>query len=80
MFEGLLPALAPDVIGSCFAIAFGFGVAGLGASSYRLYGEHFPSFRLLEVGPMAASLCRCAAADLLRAVSDHAQHAAWPAH
>jgi hypothetical protein len=62
MFEGLLPALAPDVVDSCFAIAFGFGVAGLGASAYRLYGEHFPSFRLLEVGPMAA---RFAAVPLL---------------
>jgi hypothetical protein len=62
MFEGLLPALTPDVVDSCFAIAFGFGVAGLGASSYRLYGEHFPSFRLLEVGPMAA---RFAAVPLL---------------
>jgi hypothetical protein len=62
MFEGLLPALTPDVINSGFAVAFGFGVAGLGASSYRLYGEHFPSFRLLEVGPMAA---RFAAVPLL---------------
>ena len=62
MFEGLLPTLSPDVINSFFAIALGFAVAGLCASSYRLYGEHFPSFRLLEVGPMAA---RFAAVPLL---------------
>ena len=62
MFEGLRPALSPDVINSFFAVAIGFAVAGLCASSYRLYGEHFPSFRLLEVGPMAA---RFAAVPLL---------------
>ena len=35
-----------------FAIAFGFAVAGLCASGYRLFRLRFPSFRLLEVGPM----------------------------
>ncbi len=62
MFEGLLPALSPGVINSFFAVAIGFAVAGLSASAYRLKGEHFPSFRLLEVGPMAA---RFAAVPLL---------------
>jgi hypothetical protein len=62
MFEGLQPAITPDVIDELFAIALGFAVAGLFASAYRLYGEHFPSFRLLEVGPMAA---RFAAVPLL---------------
>jgi hypothetical protein len=62
MFEGLQPAISPDTINSLFAVAIGFAVAGLCASSYRLYGEHFPSFRLLEVGPMAA---RFAAVPLL---------------
>ena len=62
MFEGLQPAITPDVIDELFAIALGFAVAGLCASAYRVYGEHFPSFRLLEVGPMAA---RFAAVPLL---------------
>jgi hypothetical protein len=62
MFEGLQPAITPEMINSLFAIAIGFAVAGLSASAYRLYGEHLPSFRLLEVGPMAA---RFAAVPLL---------------
>jgi len=52
MVEALQPA-SPDIVNSLFAIAIGFSVAGLCASGYRLYGLHFPSFRLLEVGPMA---------------------------
>ena len=52
MYEALLPAISPGVVDSLFAIAIGFAVAGLCASGYRLFGLHFPSFRLLEVGPM----------------------------
>ncbi|MDR3423168.1 MAG: hypothetical protein P4L80_18355 [Xanthobacteraceae bacterium] len=62
MVEALQPAISSEIVGFPFAIAFGFAVAGLFASGYRLYGEHFPSFRLLEVGPMAA---RFAAVPLL---------------
>ena len=62
MYEALLPAISPEIVGAVFAIAMGFAVAGLCASGYRLYGTHFPSFRLLEVGPMAA---RFAAVPLL---------------
>ena len=62
MVEALQPASSPDLVNSLFSIAIGFAVAGLCTSSYRLYGEHFPSFRLLEVGPMAA---RFAAVPLL---------------
>jgi len=54
MSEPLWSAITPEAIGSFFALAIGFAVAGLCASGYRLFGEHFPSFRLLEVGPMAA--------------------------
>jgi len=61
MVEALQPA-SPDIVNSLFAIAIGFSVAGLCASGYRLYGLHFPSFRLLEVGPMAG---RFAAVPLL---------------
>lgn len=53
MFD-FVPAISPQSIESCFALAIGFAVAGLCASFYRLFGEHFPSFRLLEVGPLAA--------------------------
>ena len=62
MVETLQPAISPDIVNSLFAIAIGFSVAGLSASGYRLYGMTFPSFRLLEVGPMAA---RFAAVPLL---------------
>jgi hypothetical protein len=53
MLEALLSAIKPETVESLFAIGFGFAVAGLCASAYRLFGQHFPSFRLLEVGPMA---------------------------
>jgi hypothetical protein len=62
MVEALLPAISPASSIRLFAIAIGFAVAGLCASGYRLFGTHFPSFRLLEVGPMAA---RFAAIPLL---------------
>ncbi len=62
MFEAGLPVISPESIESFFALAIGFAVAGSCASGYRLFGEHFPSFRLLEVGPMAA---RFAAIPLL---------------
>jgi len=52
MSQALLPAITPEAIESMFAIAFGFAVAGLCASGYRLFRLRFPSFRLLEVGPM----------------------------
>ena len=56
MIEALQAALSPDVVDSLFAIAMGFAVAGLCASSYRLALEHVPSFRLLEAGPMTVRL------------------------
>ena len=62
MLEALLPAITPEVIASLFAVALGFAVAGLCASGYRLFGMHFPSFRLLEAGPMPV---RFAAVPLL---------------
>ena len=62
MHEVLERATSPEFIESLFAIGFGFAVAGLCASGYRLFSTHFPSFRLLEVGPVAA---RFAAIPLL---------------
>ena len=56
MYEATWPAISPETLESFFAIAFGFAVAGLCASGYRLFGMHFPSFRLLETGPKAARL------------------------
>ena len=57
-----LPAISPEAIDSFFSLAIGFAVAGLCASGYRVFCRHFPSFRLLEVGPVAA---RFAAIPLL---------------
>jgi Family of unknown function (DUF6949) len=57
-----LPALSPDTIELLFSLAIGFAVAGMCASGYRLFSAHFPSFRLLEVGPVPA---RFAAIPLL---------------
>jgi hypothetical protein len=57
-----LPAISPETLDSFFALAMGFAVAGLCASGYRLFARHFPSFRLLEIGPVPA---RFAAIPLL---------------
>src|ERR1700722_18784582 len=57
-----LPAISPETVLSFFSLALGFSVAGLCASGYRLFSKHFPSFRLLEVGPVPA---RFAAIPLL---------------
>lgn len=46
--------ISPDTLQSFFSLAFGFAVAGLFATGYRLFSEHFPSFRLLEIGPARA--------------------------
>lgn len=59
MPETLLISPVTEVL---FAIAIGFSVAGLCACGYRLFGMHFPSFHLLEAGPMTA---RFAAVPLL---------------
>ena len=57
-----VPTLSPETIASLFSLAIGFSVAGMCASGYRLFMRHFPSFRLLEVGPVPA---RFAAIPLL---------------
>jgi hypothetical protein len=62
MFEALAPAISADTAVSFFSLAIGFAIAGLCASGYRLFSTHLPSFRLLEVGPVAA---RFAAIPLL---------------
>jgi hypothetical protein len=62
MQEALQWAIPPEVVESLFAVAMGFAVAGLCASGYRVFGLHFPSFRLLEIGPTPA---RVAAVPLL---------------
>jgi hypothetical protein len=54
--------LSAETIDTLFSFAFGFTVAGLCASGYRLFSRHFPSFRLLGRGPMPA---RFAAIPLL---------------
>jgi hypothetical protein len=62
MLGAVPPAISPEAIESFFALALGFAFAGTCASGYRLHGDHFPSFRLLEVGPTAS---RFAAIPLL---------------
>jgi len=62
MLEALFPALTPQTVESFFALLIGFAVAGAGANGYRLFSQHFPSFQLLEVGPVPA---RFAAIPLL---------------
>jgi len=56
MSEALQAAFSADFVESLFDIAFGFTVAGLCASGYRLFVQHLPSFRLLEVGSTTARL------------------------
>jgi Family of unknown function (DUF6949) len=63
MFDAVAAAaISPDAIESLFSLAIGFAVAGLFATGFRLFAKHFPSFRLLEVGPVRA---RFAAIPLL---------------
>jgi hypothetical protein len=62
MLAAVPPAISPETIESFFSLAIGFAVAGSCASGYRLFSKHFPSFRLLEVGPVPA---RFAAIPLL---------------
>jgi hypothetical protein len=52
MLQDVLPAISPEAIESFFCLAIGFAVAGLCASGYRLFSTRFPSFRLLEIGPV----------------------------
>jgi hypothetical protein len=61
-FEAMHQAISPQTMDSFFALAWGFAIAGLCASAYRLVSARFPSFRQLEMGPMAA---RFAAIPLL---------------
>jgi Family of unknown function (DUF6949) len=56
MLEALQEAVSPDVSAQLFAVALGFAVAGLCSSGYRLAVAHLPSFRLLEIGPLASRL------------------------
>ena len=56
MFDAIQATASADSITSLFALSLGFAVAGLCASGYRLYGTHFPTFRLLQMGPMPARL------------------------
>jgi hypothetical protein len=62
MYEVIQAAASSDSITSLFALAIGYAVAGLCACGYRLYGTHFPSLRLLQMGAMPA---RFAAVPLL---------------
>jgi hypothetical protein len=62
MFDAVWPALSPQAMESFFSLAIGFAVAGLSATGYRLFAERFPTFLLLEMGPMAG---RFAAIPLL---------------
>jgi len=54
--------MSPQTVESLFSLAIGFAFAGMCASGYRLFSTRFPSFRLLEIGPMPA---RFAAIPLL---------------
>jgi hypothetical protein len=54
MFKDIWPTISPDAIELFLSLAIGYAVAGLCASGYRLFANHHPSFRLLEVGPAAA--------------------------
>ena len=62
MFVAAWPAISPQAVDSFFSLAIGFAFAGSCANGYRLFGERFPSFHLLETGPTGA---RFAAVPLL---------------
>ena len=48
--------MTPDSVQMLFALVFGFAVAGLCSSGYRLATSRFPSFGQLSAGPGAAAL------------------------
>jgi hypothetical protein len=47
--------MSPESIQSLFALAFGFAVAGLCASTYQLFAKSPASFSLLERGPIPST-------------------------
>jgi hypothetical protein len=56
MLDAIQGTTSADSITPLFALAIGFAVAGMCSSGYRLYGTRFPTFRLLQMGPMPARL------------------------
>ena len=48
----IMAGVSPETFNSFFALALGFAFAGLCASGYRLGWQNFPSFQMLEVGPL----------------------------
>jgi hypothetical protein len=65
--EALLPAISPQTMESFLALALGFAIAGMSANGYRLFGEHFPSFRLWN-RLNGGAFCRHPSADAFRPV------------
>jgi len=47
--------MSPESVQNVLALAFGFAVAGLCSSAYRLFTTRLPSFGLLNEGPSAAT-------------------------
>ena len=48
--------MTPESVQMLFALAFGFAVAGMCSSGYRLVTDRLPSFSQLSAGPGAAAL------------------------
>jgi hypothetical protein len=79
MSEALLLAISPQTMESFLVLALGFAVAGMSANGYRLFGEHFPSFRLWKSAQWGSALSH-PSADAFRPVYYHAQHRARQPH
>src|SRR5512144_2699722 len=47
--------MTPESVQMLFALAFGFAVAGMFSSGYRLVTDQLPSFNQLSNGPAAAT-------------------------
>ena len=47
--------MTPEFVQMLFALAFGFAVAGMSSSGYRLVTDRLPSFNQLSNGPAAAT-------------------------
>jgi len=62
MSGAVLAGVSLETVNSFFALALGFAFAGMFASGYRLAWQNFPSFQMLEVGPL---LMRFAAIPVL---------------
>ena len=66
--------MTPEFVQMLFALVFGFAVAGMCSSGYRLVTDRLPSFNQLSNGPRRGNFRSDPLAGGRGAVPDHTQH------